>query len=754
MPQLRVDHTTHCGSEPINNPRINSRAIHESSGKGGNRFLSGSLALAISSALIADVGAEEVNLDPLLVEDTQISAYDNPYAQPGVPYKAKKLSDSKRSRDIADTPATVTVLTKEAIEDSGKTELKDILSAQPGITLGTGEGGNSFGDRYVIRGYEARSDVFTDGLREPGLISRDTFALEQVEISKGPNSTFAGRGSTGGAVNSVTKKASLEEDFLDLSTGLGTDNYQRYTVDGNKLVAEDLAVRFNLLYAGKEVPDRAPADEQRMGGLLSTVYQASDDLKIAADYYHYQSDDTPDVGTYLVDGKPNGEQGYPGIKGLDFLRSQADTVTLTIDNKLTDSVRLENKSRYGKTSNEYIMTTKRANGDDRTFAGWQDNQYIGNQTNLIFDQEIAGRRHTIITGVELAQEKVQGATTAFAQRIAGGAYAIDFSNNTATKLGAATDYKLNTVSAYLMDTVTLNEDWELFAGLRYDYFQYDLWLAASSGRGGVVPEKNYDFSDGLLNGHVGLVYSPWQQGNIYANWSSSANINGGEADSAGNCGYGGICTDEQGNYQSAEPEQSENLELGTKWNLMDEQLLLSAALFQITKDKVIEGGNDSYLTGGNLNTGKNRVEGVELGLSGNLTSRLTGQFGIALMDSETLASFNEENVGKPKANFAKESANLQLSYQLLPKLALGGNATYASEIYGGQPDAGASQTIRLDGYTVYDLFAHYQFNKKLALRGNIQNLTDEEYYTAIYRGGDIVYIGDARSANVTLNYKF
>ncbi|MGB5444080.1 MAG: TonB-dependent receptor, partial [Psychromonas sp.] len=517
-----------------------------------------SLALAISTGFIFDVNAQEVNLDSLVVEESQIAADDNPYAESGVPYKAKKLSDSKRSRDIADTPATMTVLTKESIDDSGKTELKDILSAQPGITLGTGEGGNSFGDRYIIRGYEARSDVFTDGLREPGLISRDTFALEQLEISKGPNSTFAGRGSTGGAVNSVTKKASLEDDFVNLSVGAGTDNYQRYTIDGNKVVNDDLAVRANLLVAEKDVPERDPAGEKRMGALLSSVYQASDDLKLAADYYHYQSDDIPDVGTYLVDGKPNTEQGYPGIEDLDFQRSQADTLTITIDKSLNENVRLENKSRYGVTSNEYIMTTKRSNGDDRTFAGWQDNKYLGNQTNLIIDQQIAGQRHTIISGVELAQEKVLGATSAYAQLIAGGAYDIDFTTNTATKLDAQTDYQLNTVSAYLMDTITLNADWEVFGGLRYDYFQYDLAIAASEGRSGTVPASSYAFEDGFLNGHLGVVYSPWQNGNVYANWSTSSNINGGEADSASNCGYGGICTDEDGNYQNAKPEQSRN----------------------------------------------------------------------------------------------------------------------------------------------------------------------------------------------------
>ncbi len=722
-----------------------------------------SLALAITSTVITNVSAEEVRLDSLIVKDDAIQADSNPYAQPGAAYKAKKLSGSKHSRDIAETPATMTVLTKEAIEDSGKTELKDILSAQPGITLGTGEGGNSFGDRYIIRGYEARSDIFTDGLREPGLISRDTFALEQIEISKGPSSTFAGRGSTGGSVNSVTKKASLDDDFTELTGGLGTDDYQRYTLDSNKVINDDLAVRFNVLYSEAGIPNRDPADEQRRGALLSGVYQANEDLKVSADYYHYRADDRPDLGTRLVNGKPYKGQGYPGIKNLDFQRSGADTLTLTFDYQLNDETRLENKTRYGKTTNDYVSTTKQASRStpvtlsNRTFAGWQDNTYVGNQTNLIFDKEIGGMRHTIITGIELARERVKGATDAFLREgnSNGNAYNIDFSTNKATKQRSPkTDLTLKTASAYLMDTITLNEDWELFGGLRYDYFEYDLWLAASNGRGGPVPERTYQYEDGFLNGHLGVVYSPWESGNVYANVSSSSNINGGEADSAGNCGYGGICTDADGNYSNAKPEQSVNLELGTKWNLMDEKLLLTAAVFRITKDDVIEGGNDSYQSGGSLNTGKNRVEGVELGLSGNITSKLSGQFGIAVMDSETLKSFNQASVGLPKANFADESANLQLRYQATPKFAVGGNATYSSEIKGGQPDAGSSGRVSIPGYSVYDVFATYQFDKQLELRANIQNLTDKEYYTAVYRGGSIVYIGDARSANLTLSYKF
>jgi catecholate siderophore receptor len=141
-----------------------------------------------------------------------------------------------------------------------------------------------------------------------------------------------------------------------------------------------------------------------------------------------------------------------------------------------------------------------------------------------------------------------------------------------------------------------------------------------------------------------------------------------------------------------------------------------------------------------------------------------------MMNSETLESYFDGTktvttrrgtsspnfVGRPKANFADNSVSTQLKYQATPKFAFGGNMTYASEMFGGQPDTGVSQgsNIKLPSYTVFDVFATYQLTKQLGFRANIQNITDKDYYTAIYRGGDIIYLGDARSANVTATYKF
>ena len=82
------------------------------------------------------------------------------------------------------------------------------------MTLGTGEGGNAFGDRFFIRGFDARNDVFIDGVRDSGVSVRENFFTEQVEILRGPGSSFAGRGTTGGAINIVTKQATTDTKLL------------------------------------------------------------------------------------------------------------------------------------------------------------------------------------------------------------------------------------------------------------------------------------------------------------------------------------------------------------------------------------------------------------------------------------------------------------------------------------------------------------------------------------------------------------
>ncbi|MGB1905985.1 MAG: TonB-dependent receptor [Spongiibacter sp.] len=737
--------------------------------------------LITGSALAQQAADEPFELDTLQVEERTLDT--NPYAEPGAPYKARISGDRRHVKALADTPQTIQVLTQVQIQESGRADLKDILAAQPGITLGTGENGNAFGDRYVIRGHEARSDVFVDGLRDPGMTTRESFAVEQIEITKGPSSTFAGRGSTGGAVNSITKQASTDYSFNKVEAGLGTDNYRRVTLDSNQPVSDTTAVRVNVLHAYEDVPDRAPADRERNGAAISATTQASERLDITADAYYLSADDQPDLGSYIDSstGKPNDNIAVYS-QNEDFLESDVQTLTLRVGYTFNDALRLENATRYGATENGYVVTGARGTNRDAsdpdapgaatislsTHQGWQEVDYFVNQLNLYWNTELAGQQHQWLFSAEYSQHDVingnynvtnNGATNCVVSGRGGPSDSyciIDPSGNEVTNINtlmgrqisrgdADVDYSIDTVSLAVMDTIDLSEYWSVFLGLRLDSFDYSNTVNSR----GVV--SDYTYSDELWNGHIGLVYNINEDANVYLTYSSSANINGGESDVGGNCGYGGLCGSSDVVDQS-KPEQTENLELGTKWNILDNKLLASAAVFQITKDDVMEGAD--YDTTGTLNTGKNRVDGMEVSLVGNITPRLSTQFGAALMNAKILNSVDPANEGKTLANFADKSLFLQLRYQPVDAFSVGATATYSSEAFVGQPDSAANEERSVPSYTVLDLFASYRFNEQLSTRLNIGNVSDEDYYLTAYRSGSFAYIGDRRNAQLSVQYEF
>ncbi|RBP48877.1 TonB-dependent receptor [Arenicella xantha] len=759
----------------------------------GSSFAQSAVALAIGVAGsgVGSVSAQE-NQDDSSVSDTNAIELIEVYGQRTAPYKALRSGDERRGAALADTPQTLTILTQTQIEDSGKTDLKEILAAQSGITLGTGENGNAFGDRYIIRGHEARSDVFVDGVRDPGMTTRESFATEQIEITKGPSSTFAGRGSSGGAVNGISKQANAQQDFSMVKGGVGSDGYHRVTLDSNHVINDRVAVRANLLHAEEEVPDRDPASKERIGGLLSAKFQVTDQFSLLADYYHLEANDVPDLGSYFDQAtrKPVSDIAAYS-QDSDFLETQVDAFTFKADYQFTDNLRLQNATRFGKTDNGYIVTglrgTARSEGDPvapgvataslSTHQGWQEVDYTVNQTNLFWDLAQGDVEHKLVFGFEYSDEQVAngvfntentGATNCVVSGRGGdseGYCAIDANGNYVTNLNSLlgrtfergsqdSDFNVETISAYVMDSVMLNDRWSGFFGVRYDDFDYSNRVVS---RGN---ETEYDYSDGMWNGHAGIVRALGDNGNVYLTYSTATNINGGESDVGGSCGYGGLCGDPD-QVGLSDPEQVTNFELGTKWELFDDRLLATAALFSITKDDVMESVGDSYSTLGTLNTGKNRVQGIELSLTGAITEKLSAQFNAAFMDSEVLEAFNPEQVGLALSNFADNHAYLQLRYDATTQFSFGGAITYKSEMYGGQPDtaAGFNQeigdySIVVPSYQVVDLFVNYYPSEKVNLKLSLNNVTDEEYWTAAYRSGAFMYLGEAQSVRATLTYNF
>lgn len=738
---------------------------------------------AVAGSLVASqamAANETETLSEVVVEASELKEGPvNPHAAPIAPYKIETLASPKFTRPIADTPKSITVIGKEAIEDAGATDLTEVMRAQPGITIGTGEGANAFGDRYIIRGFEARNDVFVNGMRDPGVTSRDLFAVEQIEVSKGPSSSFAGRGTTGGAINNVTKKAIRDEEFTRLDVGYGTDSKQRYAVDNNTVLTEDIALRTNVLYSDRDVPARDGVEEQHQGAALALEWQAADALKVNADYYYQANDDIPDGGVPWdsITGEPVKGRNFYGQNGRDYWESSSNIATLGLEYSFNDDLKLVNQSRHGRTTNEYVITIpglSSATAPSGTSIGLttpgvyarsrsqnrnQENLYTGNQTNLMWNNEIGGMKHSWVFGAEVSREKAENLPFADSLRSPDAGDPLNPNNNAWIEQGGTlvanpasyAELEIDTRSFYVMDTWTVNDDWELFGGLRYDTFDYEVNSGPTAYQGGTAGKVSND--EGFLNGHAGAVYSPWQNGNVYVSYSTSSNPTGEQLDAFTNCDYGGLCQDgTTGAFPK--PEQNSNIEIGTKWELMDNNLLLTGAIFQTTKENVISsaGGRGAPTTF--TQVGEMRVRGIEMGLSGNITEKLSGQAGIALLDTEITKSDNPLEVGGDFPNTAETSANIQLRYQATNEWALGGTVTYTGPMQGGTPNAGTTGN-EIDSNTRLDLMTEYAVTDKATLRLNVLNVTDTEYYDALYRSSSpFTYVGEGRSATINLAYEF
>lgn len=761
-------------------------------------------AIGIGAALLAVPAAaqtaeedEEVELDTLRIEDR--TADVNPNAEPGAPYKARSSGDVRLTRPIAQTPSTIQILTESYIEDSGYTDLRPLLDAQPGITVGTGENGNQFGDRYIIRGQEARSDVFVDGLRDPGMTTRETFTVDQVEISKGPNSTFAGRGTAGGAINLITKQATTDYDFVRADLSLGTDNYFRGTLDANFVLGETLAVRANLLYAETDVPDRDPANRERKGAAVSATWSPSDIFSLTLDYYGLRARDNPDLGDYLSGDAATGDRGPVETpvyaQAQDFQRSDVDVFTGRVEWQIAEDIKLTNRTRYGMSDNGFVVTgaggattaVTSPGGAYPTFTlsthqRFQEVDYFANQANVIIGSDVPGGRNELILGAEYTDHKVRNGNwsivntggfncrTGTAPGTALNAYCglgadgrpvgnLDtLLGRTITRGAVSQDYRVETISAYVMDTFDVTEALTVFGGVRLDSYDYNLGVIAAAGR------TDYAYSDTLWNGHLGVTYELGAIGMVYASFATAADINGGESDVGTNSGYGGLILID-GEVPDAIPERSTLYEIGTKLNLFDEKLLFTAAVFQIDKDDVFEAAGSGYTPTGTGNTGANRTRGVELGVAGNITPIWSFQGGLTILDAEiTESAANPQRVGKTLSNFADFQASLLTRIQPTDKFALGFAVKHKSKRYAGQPDTAPGFATRPDGsfyysqpipaYTVGDVFAEYRFSENIELRVNANNVTDEKYYLAAYQSGRFLYIGDARQVVGTLTFRY
>ncbi|MDF3886653.1 TonB-dependent receptor [Cupriavidus basilensis] len=744
--------------------------------------LTGAVGAAIAAAPVAaqaggDLKVAAVELPPVTVSGSQHSEF-----------KADGTSSIKTPGPLLDIPKSITVIPHELIQSTASTSLSEVLRSVPGIAFGAGEGGNPVGDRPFIRGYDAQASTFLDGFRDIGAQSREMFNIESVEVTKGPAGAYDGRGSAGGSINIVSKAPRLG-NFAEGNFGVGNASYKRATADANWQFGERTAVRMNAMYHDAGVPGRDATHQERWGFAPSVAFGLGTDTRLTLSYYHMESDGLPDTGMPYnnpnfvprTDGRPRTRLAgdgsplkvprntYYGLVDRDFRKDSADVGTIRFEHDFSPALKFRNQTRIARTMQDYLWTRPDGSFDGNIYYDmvWRrTNQRHGisntlaNQTDLSGEILTGALKHKYAFGVEFSQDKSENDSYNVAtgnKRCPSGPGAASGYNCTTlyspnpndpwngqiTRIYNPTNHKATTASVYAFDSIELSKQWLVNAGLRFDRYRGEVQTArASSGAG---QRSTFARDDNLFNYQFGVVYKPVENASIYASYGTSSTPAGAVVGQGSE--PSGLAPTKVGSALS--PEKNRSFELGTKWDVLHKRLALTAAIFRVetTNARItLEDGLAAM-------AGNKRVDGIELGFSGNVTDQWAVFGGYTHLKSELRnnggsgADFGASD-GHAFPNTPSDSFSLWSTYQLFPNLTLGGGAYYVSKVWGSQ-----ARNNWVPAYWRFDAMAAYQLNKNVSMQLNVMNLADKVYYNQAYPA-HYASIAPGRTAILNVNLRY
>ena len=692
-------------------------------------------------------------------------------------YDIKQSASKKYTAPLLDTPKSVQIIPAEVMKDQAASSLTDVLRNTPGITFGAGEGGNPLGDRPFIRGYDAQASTYIDGMRDIGATSREVFNLEQVEVVKGSDGAYGGRGGAGGSINLISKTAKLDT-FTNASLGIGTDNYYRGTIDSNWQLSDTTAFRLNGMYHDADVAGRDMVNNNRWGIAPTITFGLNTPTRVTLSYYHLDTDDLPDSGipygyprVGLIGPLDVDRDNFYGLSS-DYRKTTSDMATVGIEHDFSDRLTLRNTSRYTKSDQRYVWTQPDdSQGNVVNGRVWRrmnsrisDVESLANQTELVGKFDTGSLKHSFNVGIELSQEKGKKDSLDVKRGAGSGAQ-----NSCRLGVGAASSYnctslynpnpndpwvntgtggptgqysksKNTTKSFYAFDTIEFSEQWQAGLGLRVD--DYSTKFTNTPSANFQVIERD----DTLVNYQLGLVYKPAANGSIYVSYATSstpANSMLGEGSETQSLtpGRGNVGL----NAADLAPEKNKTYEIGTKWDVLDSSMSLTAAIFrtETTNARITLPNNDYAMAG------KKQVDGLELGVSGAITPKWNVFAGYTYLNAKLKDNGpTGTDEGNQFPNTPKHSVSLWTTYKVLPKLTVGAGAYFVDKQYGN-----TANTLYVPSYWRFDAMAGYQFNKNLNVQLNVFNLADKTYYDKAY-ASHYASIAPGRSAILSMNLSY
>ncbi len=709
--------------------------------------------------------------------------------QGGEGYKVDAASSPKQTAPLRDTPQTVTVVPQTVIQERGARNLTDVLRNTPGITFNAGENGFATSmNNFQLRGFDTSGNIFIDGVRDSGSYTRDVFNVERVEVFKGP-AADNGRGNAGGYVNQVTKLPGLQSFIAgDLSAGFdqyGSEWRKRGTIDINQKVTDGIAVRLNAMIEDGGVAGRDVAKKNAWGIAPSVAFGLGSPFRAFFSYEHVEHDDLPDWGIpgwnvkgMINSSKPERRADRDNFYGLDtdYDDVNTDAIMARFEYDLADNVTISNQTRWARVDREARYTIPFNYNPGTQVLTTQTQLYdrvntsIANNTNLLVKFDTGGIGHTLSTGLELMREWSK------ANRYPTNNTTTDIFDPDDDRFGkfkpAATEknrVRVDTVAAYVYDTIAINKQWEITGGLRAEW--YKVRIKSDDLMSEVDGFKDTEFN---LGGKVGVVYKPVENGSIYAAFGVSGQSPGSylsnpDISRTGDNAFPGF-------VKGAKGYTSYNYEIGTKWDLFNGRLSATAALFRTEKTGVpivgmYPGDVDAELKG----YGKQIVQGLEVGVAGSITDEWKVFGGFLLMDSKRKHSrrldaalklanpgdYGPENrtSGDELAFTPEFSASLWTTYRFPIGVTVGAGVQHVGSSFVGRPDD-ANRIIpngiagKLPSYTVFNAMLAYEITENVNIRLNVDNVFNEKYAVNANWNGRRVQLGAPRTFMISTGFQF
>jgi catecholate siderophore receptor len=665
---------------------------------------------------------------------------------------------------LLDTPETITVIPQQLIRDQQATTLRDVLANVPGISFQAGEGNSTVaGDNLTIRGFNARDDLFVDGLRDPGVYTRDPYNTEQVEVVKGPASAFEGYGETGGSVNLISKTPQLAPDY-EFTGGVGTNAYNRETLDVNQPFSigtdRTFAFRLNAFQHYNEEANRNYVYDGRWGFAPSLAWGLGTDTRLTLAFEHLREDDLPDHGLGFVSKTaindhifstgvlnkitPVSWTNWYGFVDRDHETAIHDMPTLTFEHDFDNGWQVINQTRYDRTSYWELDTSARFDASPaltpgeitRETNGRNDaDQIFTNKTFAILPFQVWHIPNDLVTSLELSRETDVFKTSAGPNVVTGlydpnvfapYPYPLTWTDPQTNQL--------DDVAWSLFDTLKFTPQWELTGGTRYDH------LNESYLDRGPLTHSAFARTDDEASWRLALVYKPVPYGSFYAGYGTSYNPSiQGVSDGSSNDALAA-------NTVNLPPEEDISYEIGTKWNLLDEKLSLTGALFRTDKTnaRVVDPSQPGTVY---ALAGKQRVQGVEVDAAGDLARNWHIFGGYVYMQSEQLTGPRSSSPGGTLPNTPNQSASLWSTYDLPDNFTIGTGFNFVDQRYSLVNDVNSSP-----GYWTQQAMLGYAVNKNVHLQLNVYNLWNAEYIDLV--GAHQAVPGAGRTIIFTTSFRF